>query len=261
MSTSSSIAAARPSELSLFEKVVVYLLLPASVPAFAFVFAVITVSNARITRNYGAHGPLLLRVHGAALCLAAACALVQLLRRVLPGVHRASGLVYLLSLNVGVSLGYYLQCQPILLGTAGTLNIASSGGFVAWGVYLQVTAWMGLAAMIRRRDLAAHRRWMTCSTLGTLSGLLAYRLAAVITLLALGRTDLTGPFAHEERIPTLNAAQLSNIAGAVTCVLCTLAVDLALRFREARRRRPERANEPVAPELPDDAFDEADRAA
>jgi uncharacterized membrane protein len=223
------LAALRP-----LEKVVLYALLPACIPAFAFVASVVTVSTARIQRNYGESGPAVLRVHGATLSIAALCAVIQLLRPLAPRLHRISGYLYLVMLNVGISIGDYLQVQPILRGTAGLLNIVSSGGFVAWGAYLQITAFIGLHALLVRRDVAAHRRFMTCSTLGTLAGLLAYRLAAVITLLLLGRTDLTGPFGHEEIIPQLNAAQKSNIAGAVTCVACTLAVDLVLRLRARR---------------------------
>jgi hypothetical protein len=215
------------------ERAALWVFLPGSVPALAFVIAVVVVSDERITHMYGATAPVLLRLHSATLCIAALLAALQQLRRFVPRLHRGLGLAYLATLNAGLLVGYYLQLQPIWRGTASRLSVYASGGFIAYGVYLQVTAWLGLYALLALRNSAAHRRWMTCSTLGTLAGLPLYRLVEVVTLLALGRTDLTGPFVHDDSY-TPNAANIANIAGAVASVVATLAVHEVLRRRAAR---------------------------
>lgn len=219
--------------LTLRERAALWVFLPGSVPALAFVIAVVGVSDERIARMYGATAPVLVRLHGATLCIAALLAALQQLQRFVPRLHRGLGLAYLATMNAGLLVGYYLQLQPIWRGTASRLSVYASGGFIAYGVYLQVTAWLGLYALLVRRDPAAHRRWMTCSTLGTLAGLSLYRLAEVVTLLALGRADLTGPFAHDDGY-TPNAANFAHIAGAAASVAATLAVHEVLRRRAAQ---------------------------
>lgn len=89
---------------------------------------------------------------GAAAVLIGALQLLDVVRRRWPRFHVWCGRLYLLAVAVsGVSSLYFAATSP--------LNPVSGVGFGLMAVAWLSTAALGFAA-IRRRDVAAHRRWM-----------------------------------------------------------------------------------------------------
>jgi len=128
--------------------------------------------------------PLYLHIGGACLALATApWQLSRILRQRLPGLHRATGRVYVAGVVVGGIGG--LAMAPLSFG-----GPVAHLGFTVLALAWLTTTGVGLAA-VRRGDLARHRRWMIRSFaltfaavtlrlyLGTYLGLQAAGLAPV----------------------------------------------------------------------------------
>ena len=123
--------------------------------------------------------PLGLRLHivgaGVALLLGP-WQLVRGLRRRLPVVHRVTGRLYVAGVLVGGVAG-----GAIALGTTG--GLIAGFGFLALAIAWVTTTAVALLS-IRRRDVAAHQRWMLRS--------FALTFAAVTLRLYLGVTGAAG---------------------------------------------------------------------